>query len=238
MNSKQVRNWVNKNNDWLTAPELPGIKQSVESYIKTLERGERIAEKTSKAAKTLGSREPTVLREGERALKAGETEAGAIRSEAEKRVRTILGDASPAKRVREIILGGKESEWKEIAPILSQYREGIDYISDAVKQVIAPEEVGGLIKVTKFREDVAPFLERSGLMQKPQIDKLEADIRAIYNTAAGEEAKLTLIQRAIKNALIGVASTPVGGGVVGTYKSAQDMLNKKGSIESTSPRFR
>jgi len=238
MNSKQVRNWVNKNNDWLTAPELPGIKQSVESYIKTLERGERIAEKTGKAAKTLASREPTVLSQGERALKAGETEAGAIRSEAEKRVRTILGDASPAKRVREIILGGKESEWKEIAPILSQYREGIDYISDAVKQVIAPEEVGGLIKVTKFREDVAPFLERSGLMQKPQIDKLEADIRTIYNTAAGEEAKLTLIQRAIKNALIGVASTPVGGGVVGTYKSAQDMLNKKGSIESASPRFR
>ena len=246
MNAKQVRSWLNKNDDWLTAPELSGLKSKVESYIKTLERGERVAGKTGEAAKILAAREPTVLREGERAVAAAEKEAGAITAEAEKRVQSILGDASPAKRVREVILGGKESVWKEVGPIIAKSEQGKNAIADAVRQVIAPEEIGGLIKVTKFREDVAPFLEKSGLMSKAQVDKLEADIRAIYNSAMGEEAKLTFIQRAVKNSLIGVASTPVGGGVVsagqGAYnmmqpQSSQDVINRRGAVGSVSPRF-
>ena len=247
MNAKQVRNWVNKNNDWLTSPELKGVKDSVEGYIKTLERGERISGKTGEAAKILEAREPRVLREGQRAVEAAEKGAEQISSEASRRVQTILGDTSPAKRVREIILGGKESVWKEVGPILAKSEQGRNAIADAVRQVIAPEEMGGLIKVTKFREDVAPFLAKSGLMSESQLSKLESELRSIYNTAMGDEAKLNLIQRAIKNSLIGVAGTPVGGAAVsagqGVYnmmrpqQSSQDAINRKGAIGSMAPRF-
>lgn len=246
MNSKQVRSWMNKNDDWLTAPELKGVKQNVESYIKTLERGERIAGKTGEAAKILAAREPRILSEGKRAADIAEKEAGAITAEAEKRVKTILGDKSPEARVADIIRGGKVSEWEEVGPILAKSEEGRNAIAGAVRQTIAPEEIGGLITVTDFRKNVGYFLEKSGLMTKPQVEKLEADIRAIYNSTMGEDAKLTFIQRAVKNALVGVASTPVGGGIVsagqGAYnmmqtKSSQDVINRRGAVGSVSPRF-
>ena len=246
MNSKQVRSWMNKNDDWLTSPELKGVKQNVESYIKTLERGERIAGKTGEAAKILAAREPRILSEGKRAADIAEKEAGAITAEAEKRVKTILGDKSPEARVADIIRGGKVSEWEEVGPILAKSEEGRNAIAGAVRQTIAPEEIGGLITVTDFRKNVGYFLEKSGLMTKPQVEKLEADIRAIYNSTMGEDAKLTFIQRAVKNALVGVASTPVGGGIVsagqGAYnmmqpKSSQDVINRRGAVGSVSPRF-
>jgi hypothetical protein len=238
---KGVKDWLNKNSDWLES--LPEVKSKVSSYLSTLERAERVSGKTGAAAKILESREPTVLRAGEQALAAGEKEAGAITAEAQKRVDTILGDTSPAKRVREIILGGKQSVWNEVGPILSRTPEGKKAISDAVLQVIAPEEVGGLIKLTKFKEDVAPFLVSSKLMTEAQTTQLETQLRAIYNSALGEPAKLNMMQNAVKNAIIGVSAQPVGGVAVSAgqavmpKQSSSDVLNRTGSVGSVKPRF-
>jgi hypothetical protein len=238
---KGVKDWLNKNSDWLES--LPEVKSKVSSYLSTLERAERVSGKTGTAAKILESREPTVLRAGEKALAAGEKEAGAITAEAQKRVDTILGDTSPAKRVREIILGGKQSVWNEVGPILSRTPEGKKAISDAVLQVIAPEEVGGLIKLTKFKEDVAPFLVSSKLMTEAQTTQLETQLRAIYNSALGEPAKLNMMQNAVKNAIIGVSAQPVGGAAVSAgqavipKQSSSDVLNRTGSVGSVKPRF-
>ena len=240
-NAKGVKDWLNKNGDWLES--LPEVKSKVSSYLSTLERSERVSGKTGAAAKILESREPTVLRAGEKALAAGEKEAGAITAEAQKRVETILGDTSPAKRVREIILGGKQSVWDEIGPILAGSPEGKKAISDAVLQVIAPEEVGGLVKLTKFREDIAPFLVSSKLMSQAQTAELETKLRAIYNSALGDPAKLTMIQNAVKNAIIGGAAQPVGslavsaGQAVMPKQSSSDVLNRSGSVGSAKPRF-
>ena len=240
-NVKGVKDWLNKNSDWLES--LPEVKSKVNNYLTTLERAERVSGKTGTAAKILESREPTVLRAGEKALAAGEKEAGAITAEAQKRVDTILGDTSPAKRVREIILGGKQSVWNEVGPILAGSPEGKKAISEAVLQVIAPEEIGGLIKLTKFKEDVAPFLISSKLMTPAQTTELETKLRAIYNSALGDPAKLTMIQNAVKNAIIGVSAQPVGGAAVGAgqavmpKQTSKDVLNRSGSIGSAKPRF-
>jgi hypothetical protein len=234
-NAKGVRDWANKNGDWLES--LPEVKSKVNAYLTTLERAERVSGKTGSAAKILESREPTVLRAGEKALAAGEKEAGAITAEAQKRVDTILGDTSPAKRVREIILGGKASVWNEVGPILAGSPQGKKAISDAVLQVLAPEEAGGLIKLTKFKEDVAPFLLSSKLMTKAQTDALESQLRTIYNSAVGAPAKLNMMQTAVKNAIIGASAQPVGAGAVATGKLAYDLLNRKNNVGSASPRF-
>jgi hypothetical protein len=234
-NAKGVKDWANKNGDWLES--LPEVKSKVNAYLATLERAERVSGKTGGAAKILKSREPTVLRAGERALAAGEKEAGAITAEAQKRVDTILGDTSPAKRVREIILGGKASVWNEVGPILASSPQGKKAISDAVLQVIAPEEASGLIKLTKFKEDVAPFLVSSKLMTKAQTDALESQLRTIYNSAVGAPAKLNMLQTAVKNAIIGASAQPVGSGAVTTGKTAYDLLNRSGSVGSAKPRY-
>jgi hypothetical protein len=238
---KSVKDWANKNSDWLSA--LPEVKGKVDAYIKVLEKAERVSGKTGKAAQILESREPTVLRGGERAVAAGEKEAAAITSEAADRVKTILGDKNPAARVREIILGGKPSVWAEVGPILAKDPQGKKLITESVLQIMADRAESGLVSsVRAFREDVAPSLKGAGLMSEQQLSALEAQLQAIANSAMGEPAKLTFIQRAIKDALVGVAAQPVGAvtveaGKLVMPKSAKDVLNRKGQVGTVQPRF-
>lgn len=240
-NLKAVKDWSNKNSDWLSA--LPEVKTKVDAYIKVLERAERVSGKTGQAAKILEAREPTVLRGGEKAVAAAEKEAGAITAEAADRVKTILGDKNPAARVREIILGGKPSVWKEVGPILAQDPQGKKLIAESVLQIMADRAESGLVSsVRAFREDVAPSLKTAGLMSEQQLKALESQLQAIANSAMGEPAKLTFIQRAIKDALVGVAGQPVGqlaveAGKLVVPKSSKDVLNRKGQIGTIQPRF-
>lgn len=238
-NATGVKSWLNSNSDWLTA--LPEVRSKVTSYLQTLERAERVAGKTTKAAQVLESKEPTVLRTGEQAVTAAEKEAGKITAEAEKRAKTILGDSNPARRVREIILGGKPSEWAEVGPILAASSQGKQLIAESVQQIMADRASTGLTSsIVAFREDVAPSLKAAGLMSDGQLSSLEAQLQAIANSAIGEPAKLTMLQRTIKNAIIGAAAPYPGSmifGVAGAGKSLYDVINKKDSPASAAPRF-
>jgi len=240
--AKGVKDWINSNSDWLKA--LPEVETKVNTYLKTLERAERVSGKTGGAAKILESREPTVLRAGEKALAAGEKEAGAITAEAQKRVETILGDKNPAARVREIFLSGKPSIWKEVGPILASAQGGKEAVAEAVRQIMADRATSGLVSsVRTFREDVAPSLRDAKLMTPEQLSSLEAQLQAIANSAVGEPAKLTMLQTAIKNAIIGVTAQPIGGAAVSAgpavmpKQSSKDVLNRSGSVGSAKPRF-
>ena len=180
---------------------MPEVKSKVDVYIKTLERAERVSGKTAKAAQILGAREPTVLRAGEKALAAGEKEAGVITAEAKKRVDKILGDKNPA---------------------------------DAVRQIMSDRASSGLVSsVRTFREDVAPSLRQAGLMSDSQLASLEAQLQSIANSAIGEPAKLTMLQNAIKNAIIGVAAPLAGKPIVSGGKSLYDVINRP--KQATSP---
>lgn len=241
-NAKGVKDWVNKNSDWLEA--LPEVKSKVNSYLSTLERAERVSGKSGKAAQILESREPTVLRAGEKAVAVGEKEAGAITAEAQKRVDTILGDKNPAARVREIFLSGKPSVWKEVGPILASAKGGKEAVAEAVRQIMADRAASGLASsVRAFREDVAPSLREAKLMTPEQLSSLEAQLQAIANSAVGEPAKLTMLQTAIKNAIIAAYAQPVGGMAVSAgqtimpKQSSSDVLNRSGGIGSIKPRF-
>jgi len=238
-NAAGVKSWMNSNSDWLTA--LPEVRTKVNSYLQTLERAERVAGKTTKAGQILEAKEPTILRAGEKAVATGEKAAEQIRAEAAQRVKTILGDSNPARRVREIILGGKPTEWAEVGPILAASPEGKRLITESVQQIMADRASTGLTSsIVAFREDVAPSLRAAGLMSDAQLSSLEAQLRAIANSALGEPAKLTLLQRTIKNALIGVSAQPVGSfifGAANTGKSLYDVINKKDSPASAVPRF-
>jgi len=94
--------------------------------------------------------------------------------------------------------------------------------------------------IVAFREDVAPSLKAAGLMSDAQLSTLEAQLQAIAKSAIGEPAKLTMLQRTIKNAILGVTAQPAGSmifGAAGAGKSLYDVLNKKDSPVSAAPRF-
>jgi hypothetical protein len=238
-NATGVKSWMNSNSDWLTA--LPEVRTKVSSYLQTLERAERVAGKTTKAGQILEAKETTILRAGERAAAAGEKAADKIGAEAAQRARTILGDSNPARRVQQIILGGKTSEWAEVGPILAASPEGKRLITESVQQIMADRASTGLTSsIQVFKLDVAPSLKAAGLMSDAQLSSLEAQLRAISNSAMSEAAKMTLLQRTIKNAIIGYSAQPVGSfifGAANTGKSLYDVINKKDSPASAAPRF-
>lgn len=238
-NFSGAKTWANQNSDWLNA--LPEVKSKVDSYLATLERAERVAKKTGSAATILEARVPTVEARGARAVSQAETEAGQITSAAQDRVKTILGDANPEKRIQEIILGGKPSVWKEVGPILAASPNGKALVADAVNQIMADRASGGLRSaVIAFRQDVGPSLKAANLMSDAEVSALQAKLQNIANSSLGEAAKLTTIQKMIKNALIGVAAQPVGAAVDNTVragKSFYDTLTKPSPVGSMSPRF-
>ena len=70
-------------------------------------------------------------------------------------------------------------------------------------------------------------------MSDSQLASLESQLQSIANSAIGEPAKLTMLQNAIKNAIIGVASPLVGPPVVSGGKSLYDVINRP--KQATSP---
>jgi hypothetical protein len=237
LSAKQASEWATKNNDWLK--ELPELKQRVADYVKTVERAERIGKQTTEAQRILASREPTVLKAGERAVSEAEKRAGKITEEASKRVETILGDKNPAARVREIILSGRPSIWKEVGPILSGSQQGRAVIGDAVNQIMADRAAAGVVgAVRAFREDVAPSLKASGLMTDRQLASVAQQLDTIANTASPEPFKLTLMQRVVKNAVSSLAATPTGGAIttIGGALMPSNFLQSQSEVTNMQPR--
>lgn len=233
LNATGVKGWINRNSDWLNS--LPEVRTKVEIYQRGLERGERIAGKTEKAATILGTKEKQALQAGERAVGEAEKEAGRITGEAQKRVQTILGDAFPAARIQEIILSGSPKTWQEVGPILASTPNGRQLVSQAVNQVMADRASTGLVSaVQAFKDDVAPALRSANLMSDQQIRALSQRLEAIKNTSVSEPAKLTMLQTAIKNALVGLGAQPAGTAAVSAY----DIINRKNQVGSvaTTPR--
>jgi hypothetical protein len=232
LNATGVKSWINRNSDWLNA--LPEVRTKVEIYQRGLERGERIAGKTQKAASTLESGKEQVLREGQRAVTQAETAAGQITKEASDRVKTILGDANASERIKEIILG-RPSVWVEVGPIIANNPRGKELIAGAVNQIMASRAERGLVTVIEVFDDrVAPNLKAANLMDDRAINDLRQKLIRIRDTAINDPAKLTMMQNAIKNALVGLTAQPVGSAAVSAY----DVINRKNQVGSvvTTPR--
>lgn len=237
LSAKQAGDWAIKNNDWLK--ELPDLRQRVADYVKTLERAERIGKQTTEAQRILTSREPTVLKAGERAVSEAEKRAGEITKEAAGRVETILGDKNPAARIREIILSGKPSIWQEVGPILASNPGGKAVIGDAVNQIMADRAATGVVSAVRaFREDVAPSLRAAGLMDERQLASIAQQLDTISKTAAEEPFKLTLMQRVVKNAITSLAATPTGGAItsVGGALMPFNFLQPQDQVTGMQPR--
>lgn len=227
LNAKGVQNWINKNSDWLNT--LPEVRTKVEIYQRGLQRGERIVGKSEKAVSTLAGREKETLKAGERALTEAEKRAAGVTAEAEQRVKTILGDAFPARRIEEIILSGSPKTWQEIGPILASTPNGKQLVAQAVNQIMADRASRGLVTAVQvFNQDVGPALRSAGLMSDGQIRALSQQLEQIKNTTVGEPAKLTMMQNIIKNTLVALTAQPVGAAGV----SAADMLNRRGQVGS------
>jgi len=227
-----IKNWIDKNSDWLKA--LPEVDGKVSSYLKTLEAAEKTFKKTIEASRKLKTKEPGVLRAGESLATASETEAEKITGNAAKRVKVILGDKFAAQRVKDLILSGSKSQWGEVIPILVKSPEGKKVLGEAVTQVMASRAETGLRTAPEFfRDNVRPALESSNLVPKAQLDSIQSTLETIKNSTLPDELKMTLGQRLLRNALTGYLLPAVGR----ADKSSDDVINGRKNVTSPASVF-
>lgn len=212
--AKAAKDWVYKNEAWLN--ELPEVKNKVNAYISGLERAERIAEKSKKAATLLGPMEKATIREGERALSEARTAGEKITDEAAKRVNTILGSKFPNEEIEILMLSGDLNRWAEVAPILARSDVGKANIEQAVRQVmsrVSPKSMGDV-----FRDNVRQRLETTKLIPSSKLDEIQDDLDYISNLTITPEQKMTMLQKLTKNLFAVAPATLLGaptGGAVG-----------------------
>lgn len=213
--AKAAKDWVYKNESWLK--ELPEVKSKVDSYIRGLERGERVAEKSKKAASTLVPMEKATIREGERALADARAAGEKITKEAESRVKTILGSQFPNEEVEKLMLSGDLSRWSEVAPILARSETGRASMEKAVRQVmsrVSPRNMGDV-----FRDNVRQRLETTKIIPARTLDVMQADLDYISGLTISPEQKMSLLSRVLKNVFTTIPATTVGapvGGLAGS----------------------
>jgi len=204
--AKAAKDWAYKNESWLN--ELPEVKAKVSAYVAGLERAERIADKSKKAAAQLVPMEKATIREGERALDAARAAGEKITKEAEQRVKTILGSQFPNEEIEKLMLSGDLGRWAEVAPILARSEVGKANMEQAVRQVmsrVSPRSMGDV-----FRDNVRQRLETTGLVPAGKLDQMQADLDYISSLTISPEQKMTMLQKLTRNLFAVVPATLMG----------------------------
>jgi hypothetical protein len=200
-----VRNWKNSNSDWLKT--LPEVDAKVNSYLSNLERAEGFAARSAKVQKGVEQRGKMAAEEGKVIEAAAGKEAGKITREAEKMVDRLIGSKEAPLQIKNMILSGERETWNTIAPVIAKTNRGKETLAEAVNQIMADKASTGLRSAgITFRENVAPALRRTGLMDEGKISKLQAQLDEIAKVAVNEEQKLSLAQRVLRNAITGYAA--------------------------------
>ena len=229
--SSAVRRWMNSNSDWLKT--LPEVNTKVNSYLNNLERAESYAARAGKAQKGIEQRGTMAKESGKVIEKEAGKEAEKITKEAEKTVDRLIGSKEAPMQIKNMILSGDRETWNTIAPVISQTTKGKELLAEAVNQIMADKASTGLRSAgITFRENVAPALRRTGLMDEKKITKLQSQLDEITKVVMNEEEKISFVQRLLRNAITGYVAP-------GTYRigsSAYDYLTGKGQVTSMEPR--
>ena len=149
------------------------------------------------------------LKEAETAAGAITKEAAGVRSEAQKKADIVLGGQTPVERVQNFLLGAKADEWAEISPIIKATPGGREKLAEAVSQVIASRAERSLKGALADMKLMRERLVDNGLMSRADADKIVDRLQEIFVTPIAQQAKITMAQRLVRNAIAGYAAPGV-----------------------------
>jgi len=214
----QVRTWMTQNREFLKV--LPEVGFAIDKYASELARGERVFKNTTNARRLVESSITDKIR-------AGETTAARIRTEAtgqarditrtgEQTASTLLGDKFPVERVRQLIESGSVAQWEAAGPAIASNPQAKASVADAVKQVLADRSERSTKGIVDFfSRNVRPAVENAGLMTSAQADGIAAKLTAIEALKVPESQKLGLAKRLLLQSVSGYAAT-IGGRATGS----------------------
>ena len=200
----QAAAWLDKNSDFLSAPQLKGIRQKAVDYADNLAQ----TENQTKAAK-IGAEAKSKI--AEKTFASETTASEAMRTTAQARVNALLGDRAPAERINQMLSNPSQSQWAEVATVLKDNPKGRDLLTKALDMHladIAERNPKSFAAIDALREVAAPMLE-AGLVDKAYVDGLQAQLAKIQ---APESVKLSWLKT---NLLRGLST--VTGATAGAY---------------------
>ena len=156
-------------------------------------------------------------------IAAGEKEAVGIEKQAEAQAKSILSDRNAVARVADMITGKtSETLLPKVAQYIASQPGGRETFVKAVGVALA-DSTPATIKKT-FTDNVRPAVEKSGLMTKAELDRLEGLVDEIDRTVQTKE-KVNRIVKVVNQALIGQVSSRTSGLTQPLYGGLFQMLS-------------
>ena len=153
-----------------------------------------------------GLAQKTVQKSQQQAPKAGEPllkQAQAVRSEAEKKVNTLLSNTTDESRLEQILLGTNVKEWEAMSPIIRSTPGAKEKLAEGVGQIIARAAEVSLKGARAKMDGLGERLIDFGVMDKAAVEGIKSKLDDILLTPVSAQQKTTMIQRLMRNALVG-----------------------------------
>jgi len=180
------------------------IERQIGASAKSVERqaGKLSTEAEKQAGKVVGEAE----------TQAGQLtkEAQAVRDRAAQTAKLITsGDKSGAARVRDLIFSQNEKELAETSRIILGTPGGREKFAEAVGQVISERAASSLKGAINDWRYVSDNLVSNGLLDAKQAEQITKKLNDIFVTPVSLAQKTTMLQRAIRGAIVGETSQEV-----------------------------
>lgn len=205
-NAAEVEKWLKTNSDFLSAPELKTVKQSVDDYVTQLRS---VEEQSAGMLATAKGKEAAA----KQALGIGETEARGISEAGQTTAKNILGNKFGQARVNALLASDDKTEWVDVANALKTSPDGRAMLAESLERRLAdiaessPKTNAALDALDKITEP----LIKSGLANADYIDSLRNHLLKVKQP---DKDKLNWLTTQLVRGVI-TASGGMLGGVAG-----------------------
>jgi len=153
--------------------------------------------------------------EGVGITKAASAEADRVIAEAKTRADTILKNTTDPDIASKIILGTDAAAWKETSQIILDTPGGKEKFAEAVHQILAKKAQSGLQGAMNEWEKIGQRLIDSNLMSPEKVAQTAAKMQEIFVAPVDLRQKTTMVQRLMRNAIVGYGVPAAGRAVTG-----------------------
>lgn len=206
-NAAEVEKWLKTNSDFLSAPELKTVKQSVDDYVTQLRS---VEEQSAGMLATAKGKEAAA----KQALDLGEAEARGISEAGKATAKNILGTKFGQARVNALLASDDKSEWIDVANALKTSPDGRAMLAESLERRLAdiaersPKTDAALDALDKITEP----LIKSGLANADYIDSLRNHLLKVKQP---DKDKLNWLTTQLVRGVITASGSMLGGAVGG-----------------------
>lgn len=144
-------------------------------------------------------------------------------TKAAKDASMLTRDVLPAQRAVDLIKSGSDELWAKAGPAIAQSPQAKQQMMGAVRQVLADQATSkGTIDF--YARNLRPFLERTNITNKAELDFIAQRLDSIKNLKLPEEQALGLTKRMILQAMGGWSASIASRGGVNVYQWSREKV--------------